>query len=734
MPGLPLKKVLAYLDDVLEPQELRELRERIEQDQELEQVIARIQRLLEDPRTLGETAESDEAISAEQLAQYLEGSLSEEEAAELEQRCLASDALLAEVAACHQLVYGAGTYRPATISPQTYQRMYGVFLAGQARTTAITSAAQQESAPESALSPEERLLLLGLPTLLHGPWSKRLVPLGIIVLLLLALTLSLYFALVRPTSPPEGTTKVMPDVSEATTPPPTAKPTEKPQVKPALVSWDARRSRAVLSWMAWLPMSVGQGGLCLGSLLVPALPDQAWETLPAKASTEEPNKPLVVEPPEFPADVERLPPERLPREIANIFHPVTPPLPGERELGTHAAQGIQETLLWRWFEEIRLAQLVRPQERIRASQRLQVWPGFRATLQLESGVTLELVGNIPELHAEPVLDTCLRLHNPDAGYHVDATLERGWLIITGRKDESVIRLRVAGEVWDMLLPAGQTRVLVSVQWRLQRGQEPPTSQPFLAFYTTQHGVLWRRTLPNEPSTLHSVPALHLVVSDRSLPPRRIDIPGPLQTGPLISPNETLPAWAHAPIKLPAHLVDALASFQRLVTRRMLENPARPFEGARQALKEQLDDPQAPPVGQRLAAYALAMCQYLDELIRLLDMRKEIPVRQAAREALHYWLGQYPQRVSELSQVAKRLGYSEPDAALLVELLRGYSAPHRNVAESLLRIMESNTSVALRYLAVANLRELYPHLRDNYLPDADEQSRAKAVATIRKQLP
>jgi len=98
MPQLSLKQILAYLDDALEARTLREVSEAIAQSKELQELVARIQRVTRRRSLLSEGEREEEALPATLLAQYLEGTLSPEAAGELERRCLQDDAVLAEVA------------------------------------------------------------------------------------------------------------------------------------------------------------------------------------------------------------------------------------------------------------------------------------------------------------------------------------------------------------------------------------------------------------------------------------------------------------------------------------------------------------------------------------------------------------------------------------------------------------------------------------------------------------
>jgi len=409
-----------------------------------------------------------------------------------------------------------------------------------------------------------------------------------------------------------------------------------------------------------------------------------------------------------------------------LFGVVVPPVSDGRPLATLAASGVGETLLWWWSADGKQARLVKPQERLLAGSRLQAWPGYRASLRLDSGVQVELVGNVPEIYPEPTLDSVCQLLTPQPPYDGDLLLERGWFIITGRKDGPTrLRLRIADEVWDMYLPSGAPRVLVSVQKRLQRGQEPLRSQLAREFWTLESGLAWRRTTVEGSSQTFSV-FWHSHVLAELLDPES------QQPAPVIVPAAQPPLWLDRPAKLLPALRDGLLNFQRAVYQRAVENPTQPLAGARQALIEELDSNQR--YEARLAVFALAASDQLDELLRVLDNRPQADIRLATREALHFWLGQYPDRAERLLKLAgEQSAYTANQTRLLLELLRGYPAAEPNVAERLLQIMLNENRPALRYLAWANLRELYPHLKDNYSPDVGRDAREKAVSAIRNQL-
>lgn len=121
---LTLRTLLAYLDEILEPDDARELEQKIKESEVAGQLAHRIrhvvsQRRSDAPSITAEGLGSD----ANSVAEYLDNNLPPDKVAEFERICLESDAHLAEVAACHQiltLVLG----EPAEIAPQLKERIY----------------------------------------------------------------------------------------------------------------------------------------------------------------------------------------------------------------------------------------------------------------------------------------------------------------------------------------------------------------------------------------------------------------------------------------------------------------------------------------------------------------------------------------------------------------------------------------------------------------------------------
>src|SRR5581483_489793 len=137
----------------------RELIERIAQ-------VTRRRRLTTPPTT------GPGGLDPNTMAEYLDNEVSAEQAAEVEQLCLASDVHLAEIAACHQiltLVLG----EPALVPPTAKQRMYGLVKGKESiqfRKPAPLRGRDDELPPEGREVDET--LRLGLPVPVKGKNSR----------------------------------------------------------------------------------------------------------------------------------------------------------------------------------------------------------------------------------------------------------------------------------------------------------------------------------------------------------------------------------------------------------------------------------------------------------------------------------------------------------------------------------------------------------------------------------
>ncbi len=123
---LTLRTLLAYLDDALEPHETREIGKKIQESPVAAALVSRVREVIR-RRRLGapELDGPSQGVDPNIVAQYLDNALPPEQVAQLEAICLESDLVLAEVAACHQvlsLILG----EPIDVPARSRERFYAI--------------------------------------------------------------------------------------------------------------------------------------------------------------------------------------------------------------------------------------------------------------------------------------------------------------------------------------------------------------------------------------------------------------------------------------------------------------------------------------------------------------------------------------------------------------------------------------------------------------------------------
>lgn len=123
---LTLRTLLAYLDDLLEPEQSREIGEKISESGYASALVDRIREVMRRRRlTAPDPRSPNSGLDTNAIAEYLDNTLDPEAVADVEKVCLDSDVHLAEVAASHQiltLVLG----EPVDVPAKTRERMYAL--------------------------------------------------------------------------------------------------------------------------------------------------------------------------------------------------------------------------------------------------------------------------------------------------------------------------------------------------------------------------------------------------------------------------------------------------------------------------------------------------------------------------------------------------------------------------------------------------------------------------------
>ncbi len=195
---LTLRTLLAYLDDILEPAQTKEIGAKLSESKFASDLVERLRDVMRRRRLTAPNIDGGEdSLDANVMSEYLDNTLPPEKVTDVEKKCLESDIHLAEAAACHQiltLVLG----EPIEIAPESRRRMYGLVSQGSGDGQAAVAA---EMAPDiehkdsdeidaAALPQEkERTETIGsaLPDYLKPrPW-RRAIPLAIAVLVVVAL-------------------------------------------------------------------------------------------------------------------------------------------------------------------------------------------------------------------------------------------------------------------------------------------------------------------------------------------------------------------------------------------------------------------------------------------------------------------------------------------------------------------------------------------------------------------
>ena len=153
---LTLRTLLAYLDDVLDPEHASVIGNKVNESGYAAQLVSRIKEVMRRRRLLAPDLSGPQmGLDPNTVAEYLDSTLAADAVADVEKVCLDSDVHLAEVAACHQvltLVLG----EPVDVTNRSRERMYA--LGPKKSVAAAPTVATTPEVAGAAAAPVDRAL------------------------------------------------------------------------------------------------------------------------------------------------------------------------------------------------------------------------------------------------------------------------------------------------------------------------------------------------------------------------------------------------------------------------------------------------------------------------------------------------------------------------------------------------------------------------------------------------
>jgi hypothetical protein len=677
---LTLRTLLAYLDDTLEPAEIKQIGQKVAESETAQELIARIKQVSRRRRlSAPPPASTGDKFDPNTVAEYLDNTLPSEQLAEVEKLCLESDVHLAEIATCHQiltLVLG----EPALVPPSAKRRMYTLV---EGSKTGISTKPMAGSTAAPAVrgvddSSEDETLLLGLPAMSRGAWLRWLIPLAG-CLLLAGLAVAIWQAL----SSQPGPSVVQRDGGKR----------DRDAPKPT----DSKHADNVQ--------------------------DHDKDNKPGKDDdSDKDKKPERDKKP----DKDRHPENgKEPAPQKETSWPPPPPNTKTRQrAGTLVHDNALQDLLMATPAGTHKWRRVVAKYPIMTSDELVSLPGFRSKLELDSGVQLILWGNLVEqMDKAPLRESAVTLHAVERGKaeaavpDVDFTLSRGRVWISNHKKgnkAAVVRVRFHKEIWDLTLQPG--------------------AECFVELWGGQYG--WSAELKEEEprALLYLVVSQGLVKLHDNYHQERMPAPAVFNWNNArgaAEKHESLP-------KLPPEWTQSL---QMRPEARPMERAMNDLQGRLSSsdkpvsiiLAENLN--KADDAGRQLIVLCHGALDDIEDVLEALDAERPW-VRDSAVEALRHWLARSAGQRDKLKTILLSR-YKESEVDVLLHLLRVPTDKEREEAATFAYLIDEldNDKLAIRHLAHWHLLRLAYRdaLKLRYDPNGPTEQRKDAQAKWKELL-
>jgi hypothetical protein len=654
---LTLRTLLAYLDDTLEPTQARDIGKKVAESDYAQEMVERIKKVTRRRRISAPPVEGDDhSLDPNTIAEYLDNVLPADDVAELEHAALDQDVRLAEVSACHQILTLV-LGEPARVPPTAHRRMYRL-VSGPEALPYRQPAANRTPVAGKAVPAEVDAFHDHDEDLLESFLGPRsLLWLLCLLLAIVLLVVAILFA-IPPAPPIPNQGYIM--VAVPSPEPAPAIPAKKPDV--------------------------------------PADPKIDVPDVPPKPTIEPdlgPQPRVVGEPP--PGEVR--PPDSERRVVA-VYD--TPPQP----------------LLYRKRETIRWEKTDAAEGRVSSTDALLALPGFHPEMRLESGVRIQMWGNVPELLAVPVAESRVTLYVPQRGLDADLTLHIGRIYVSAPKAPRAmnVRVRFLEEVWDVTLADGDTEVAIDYVGEPAKGPlfdgEVAESPRFLVYLGVIQGTARVRSGFQNSGDL--------AVGAKWKWDSKAGRPG---SAPKEDKDEVGVAnrWSKFPPATPA-VKDVVAAVSELARR--VGNGQGPFDVDFDAT---IKEPREAIARRALSVWMLAAVDSLGYLIDALEA-DAAAVRDAAAKAIRHWCAEEPAREAEFAAVlATKAAFNDSQRALVTTLLHGSDRPSGETVDKLFELLR-NEKLAVRELARLQLAKLDPAgARESRYDAGSDQRAAQAGA-------
>jgi len=413
---LTLRTLLAYLDDTLEPAQALVIGQKLNESKPAQDLADRIRKVTRKRGLSVPSAAEGQGTSSDPntVAAYLSDALTSEQLAEFEQICLESDVHLAEVAASHQILTLVMSEQ-MRIPPTAYKRMYELIpgpasMPNRAPATSMALGAAAEATTDDR-DDLDTAYLLGMKAYSQSePVGVRVMKWAAVAALVLGFLVFAFLAW------PSGSVEI------------------------------AKRPDAIVA-----------------STKAPVPPTTTPKILPTPPTTPAPLPPPTAPTPPAPTPMPAVPPvEPLPMK-EDLVPKVPPVQPGRIAVANAEDQGDQVLLTQKTEGVLESWVRVAPKAEVMSTDRLLALPGYRARIKYDTGLTVELWGNLPELIPIQVLQTAITPTIADAGYDADITFHVGRIYLqTSKAGGAKVRLRFLKEIWEITLPDAKAEVAIEL--------------------------------------------------------------------------------------------------------------------------------------------------------------------------------------------------------------------------------------------------------------------------------